>query len=276
MASVKWFTAAGLTASVKLSTWPEWGTVRFLNGTAAGDWSVGDTSTIIQHNDWIVCTETGTTNTARTRWCLNGSEVDLTWGDMFVEDTCFRTHYPDTAWVRITQRGVQVSQEDMQAYREADAKRRIREIIQSRQAPMIITRRKGLSESVDVREQRARETLRRIIGDSGYRNFLRTGFVTAKSKREGLTYQIFPGGTFTNVYQGGKQVERLCVVLKGNFPPTDSLIVRYLMIMNNPKQFRDLAVKHTTYRDQVRPLRVDDRRLADIYSDLKSGRRRAV
>lgn len=123
---------------------------------------------------------------------------------------------------------------------------RLREIIQQRQSPAVIGTRKFLTLVQDPRELRARETLRRVLGDEKFRRFIKNGFTTVRA-RSGLVYQIFPGHGITNVYRDGQKVERLCVVLRGDFPPTDSLIMRYLLILNDEQDFRSHAVKHTVY-----------------------------
>ena len=90
----------------------------------------------------------------------------------------------------------------------------------------------------DIREERARATLRRVLGEKRFEGFLRTGYVTVRAK-SGKCYQLFPANTQTCVYDKGQLVERLCVVLQGRFPPTDSLIMRrYLMILNSEREFR--------------------------------------
>lgn len=125
---------------------------------------------------------------------------------------------------------------------------RLREIIRSRQAPLIITSpRTPMPIATDVRETRARETLLRVLGEDKFKRFLKHGFVSVQAK-SGLVYQIFPGHGITNVYDAGEKVERLCVVLRGNFPPTDSLIMRYLLILNDERDFRSHAIKHTVYK----------------------------
>lgn len=123
---------------------------------------------------------------------------------------------------------------------------RLREIIQSRQSPLIVRARKVIGPTEDVRETRARETLRRVLGEDGFRAFVRNGFISVRA-RSGLRYQIFPGHGITNVYQDGEQVERLCVVLRGDFPPTDSIIMRYLLILNDEQDFRKHAVSHQVF-----------------------------
>jgi len=84
-------------------------------------------------------------------------------------------------------------------------------------------------------------------------------------------YQIFPGHGITCVYENGKMIERLCVVLRGDFPPTDSVIVRYLMALNNEDQLWGLAIKHgvSTYRPSANIRVADARPLTEIYADLQ-------
>lgn len=150
---------------------------------------------------------------------------------------------------------------------------RISEIIRNRVSPAVITRRKGVDHTDDIREMRARETLRRVVGDQKFFMFLKKGFITVPAK-SGLIYQISPGHGITNVWDSGKLVERLCVVLRGEFPPTDSLIMRYLMVLNNEDQFRSLAVKHTVLSEH-QPGHVEPKvnglqpSLVDLFRDLK-------
>jgi hypothetical protein len=117
----------------------------------------------------------------------------------------------------------------------------LQEIIRERHAPAAHFGRKPLALPADEREARARDTLRRVIGEQAYRCFLISGQVSVRSPRSGLTYVIRPGHGLTKVLDKGRFVETLCVVLPGNFPPTDSLITRYLMILNDERHFRSLA-----------------------------------
>lgn len=145
---------------------------------------------------------------------------------------------------------------------------RLRQIIRTRQAPAIIGTRKPLLMTKDVKEIRARETLYRVLGEEKFRSFMRNGFVSVRGK-SGKTYQIFPGHGFTKVYQGGQLVERLCVVLSGSFPPTDSLIMRFLLILNDENEFRQLANKHNVFTPAAIKLKqVDLRPLTEIYRGL--------
>lgn len=146
-------------------------------------------------------------------------------------------------------------------------KDRLRDIIRNRQAPYAITSRKHLQPPRDVREVRARETLRRVLGEQKFRSFLKNGFVSVKAK-SGLVYQIFPGHDMTKVYKNGQYTEKLCVVLRGQFPPTDSLIMRYLLILNDERDFRKHAISHSVYQPSE-PKPVDQRPLTEIFKELK-------
>lgn len=146
---------------------------------------------------------------------------------------------------------------------------RLREIIQSRQGPLIITSRQSIQPATDIREVRARQTLRRIIGDEEMRDYLKNGFVSVQAK-SGLVYQIYPSHGITKVYSQGQMTERLCVVLKGDFPPTDSLIMRYLLIVNDEQDFRRLAIRHQIMTPKPKAVaKPDQRSLTEIYSKLK-------
>lgn len=46
------------------------------------------------------------------------------------------------------------------------------------------------------------------------------------------------------MFKDGEMVEKLCVCLEGNFPPTDSLIMRYVLILSDEDEFRDKSIKH--------------------------------
>jgi hypothetical protein len=171
---------------------------------------------------------------------------------------------------------------------------RLREIIRSRTAPAVVTRgdgRPGLHPPADFRERRARETLEKIVGPAQYRRFLAHGFVTVRAA-SGWDYQVYPGTRFTRVFRGGVPEPSLCVVLNGEFPPTDSLIVRVLMLLDDEGGFRRLAVAHAVPDRRLsssgRPARpvqpgqptrtnppaVGPRPLGEVYDSLRGSPRR--
>jgi len=120
----------------------------------------------------------------------------------------------------------------------------IRDALRRQWAPTIISSRTYIRTPEDEREDRARRTLRRIVGEKQFLMFLKNGFVTAHNKKSGYTYQIFHRGHLTHVYKNGKCVERLCVYLKGNFPATDFVITMYLMALNNDDRIWEIGIKH--------------------------------
>ena len=145
---------------------------------------------------------------------------------------------------------------------------KILEIMRLRQSPVLLTNRMALRPAADIREICARQTLAKVLTQQDFRGFLRNGFVSARA-RSGRVYQIFPGHDVTKVYLNGECVERLCVVLKGNFPATDSLIMRYLLILNDEEGFRKLAIRHQVIRPNQNVQTVDSRSLPEIYRKLK-------
>jgi hypothetical protein len=147
---------------------------------------------------------------------------------------------------------------------------RFRQILQSRQAPLIITSRTPVRAAAEEREIRARQTLRRMLGDDGFQRFLRNGFISVQA-RSGKVYQIYPGHGMTVVYLNGKPIEKLCVVLDGNFTPTDHLITRYVMILHDENHFRASAnVFAAPLRRATAVKQLDTRSLSRIFHDIKA------
>lgn len=145
----------------------------------------------------------------------------------------------------------------------------LKDLIRKRIAPRIYTHATPLGFTKDLREIRARETLHRVLGEEKYKAFLRKGFISVMAK-SGLVYQIFPGHGITKVYNRGVMIDRYCVVLQGNFPPTDSIIMRYLLLLNNEEQFKSFAVKHgTEYHPSDIEIPQDNRSLLEIFKEYK-------
>lgn len=152
---------------------------------------------------------------------------------------------------------------------ERDPETKLREMIRARQAPILLGTRKPAPQRIDERERRARDTLRRLIGEAQYRRFLSHGFITARGK-SGNVYQIFPGPGMTRVYApDGRPIEKLCVILRGNFPPTDELITRFLLILNDEEHFRSLANVSSHHPAKPAIKRPDLRSLPDIFASYK-------
>ena len=141
----------------------------------------------------------------------------------------------------------------------------IREMIHARMGPAIHATRKGVGHALTPAEAKARETLAIVVGPREFRRFLSHGFVSVRSPVSGRVYSIYSGNALTKVYENGKLIERLCVHLEVQFPPTDSVIVRYLMVLNNEGQLWKLANKHGPARHRLSiPASPDHRSLVDI------------
>jgi hypothetical protein len=145
---------------------------------------------------------------------------------------------------------------------------RLRAVVRRRHAGAAAGARRALPRPADVREERARETLRRYVGEDRYRRFVRSGFVTVRA-RSGRVYQLYPGYQLTRVWERGRCVERLCVVLAGWFPPTDLLLMRFLLLLNDEREFCRLANRSPAGPADPRA-GVDERPLTAIYEELKA------
>lgn len=206
-----------------------------------------------------------------------GTTTGGDWGPMgyFVADSnCTSTEWEfndyGTATVVKVYRGAYDVQSGWIKSAQPSAAALIKKIIADRCAPNFIRNRHALDNAPDIREIRARQTLHRVIGDEKFRNFIRNGFITVRGK-SGKSYQIFPGHGITSVWFCGKMVERLCVILRGDFPPTDSLIMRYLLILNNEQEFRAKAnISSPTQLYKSLPKEPDKRTLAEIFSSMKN------
>ena len=149
-----------------------------------------------------------------------------------------------------------------------NAVERLREMIQKRIAPAAIIHRSVLSRTTDVREIRARQTLRRLIGDIAFQKYACRGFITFKGESD-RTYQIFPGHGKVVVWQKGKRVEQLCVVLTGDFPPTDSVIMRLLLIQESEERFKKFANVSVAYAPSLSREEIHEVPLTEIFANLK-------
>lgn len=164
--------------------------------------------------------------------------------------------------------------------RPASPSRRLREIMASRAGPEIIIigqnafqagQRKELPAPKNDAEVRARQTLKRIIGEKQFRAYLKKGFVIAQGK-SGLIYQIFPNHSITNVFERGTMKERICIYLRGGYCPTDHVIMRYVMALHDEEEFRAKANTWSAFarKQRVQPAKKDNRSLTEIYAELKS------
>lgn len=196
------------------------------------------------------------------------ANCDITWtaANSSTSDVKF-FNCTDSGWMTYSCSGWKFSN------RKLDPLERLKDIMQKRHAPgiIIVDSKRPMSSDVDIREQRARETLARLVGQERYFKFLKSGFVSAHNRRSGKIYQIFPGNGITKVFQNGNLVARLCVVFNKDFPPTDSIIMRYLLALNDEQKLWDLAIKHSIegYNKKSTLVQADIRPLTDILKELK-------
>ena len=266
-------TAGGLWSPRGLGTTAGWAT--YTTGAATSDWgqlTVGELTATMAR---IRATLGATANTSTTAnpWSVNATRPYTFEPEEWSWESTAAGYTEMRMTVRYSDGWALASGDVSKPKTPAD---RLREMIRDRMAPAVGGRardpnvnpvRPGLRPTDDFRELRARETLAKIIGEDKFRRFVRDGFVTCRAK-SGKTYQIFPGGGFTRVYQDGQELPRLCVVLRGKFPPTDSVIVRYLLLLNDEARFLSLAVNQGIAPRHA-PAEVDGRSLSEIYQDLK-------
>lgn len=203
-----------------------------------------------------------TVNSSTSNFCWTGGAVD--YGTSTSSATSYVIRFNDSTvpvifdstdyWVNLAPRS------------PSDA---LRDIIKSRCAPRVLTS-KGVAKPQDVREMRARQTLRRILGDAEFRRFLKKGFISVKAK-SGLVYQLFPGYRMAKVYKDGQLIESICIQLPSDFPPTDTLIMRYFMVLHNEEEFRKIGNICAAYGGSFSPYLEPERpqSLTEIFRNLK-------
>ena len=90
-------------------------------------------------------------------------------------------------------------------------------------------------------EARARHLLQRLIGFQRYARYIRDGFISHRGA-SGRVYQIFPGDSHMRVWFKGQRVEDLCLCIEDHsLPPTDSVVMRLLMLEHSEIEFREKA-----------------------------------
>lgn len=91
-------------------------------------------------------------------------------------------------------------------------------------------------------EKTALETLRDMITEQEYRNYLRYGFITVKGK-SGRLYQISRTKSHTIVWENGKVIEEVCIRIKEGtvIPETDNVIAFKVMIETDENLFKSLG-----------------------------------
>ena len=207
-----------------------WGWCNLVDGTTAGSswrmWQPVATQTqTMGINPWGINPYWQTSTASNTNW------VAVDWGtsignDLLAAAQLWYRNYATGNWTAIPPKS---------------PTERLREIIRARQAPLYLpSHRKLLLPTDDARELRARATFRRIVGEHNWRSYCARGYVSVQGA-SGKVYQIFAGHDVTRVYDQGRLIERLCIVLRGDYPPTDSILMRYVMVLSDEAGFRKQA-----------------------------------
>lgn len=218
-------------------------------------------------NYWFTDNTATTAITPYSSWTTSTNDT-CTWHQGQITDCTITNTFTDNWWGCWTSGASELSSYYTSLKR--DPNQQMRDILSSRRSPAVFVRGKAPSQECDHREIRARQTLRSVVGETEFRRFLKFGFVCVRNRKSFRMYQIYGGHShFTNVYENGKMINRLCVYLAGDFPPTDQLIIRCLMAINDEDRFWNLANKHAPTRVTRPSLPVHDQPLPEVYKQLK-------
>jgi hypothetical protein len=120
-----------------------------------------------------------------------------------------------------------------------DLRSKIRSVIKSN---LCIINKAGRSSPISFNvtgpERTALETLREMLPEEQFRQYLRYGFIIVRGS-SGRQYQIFRDNRHTMVYKEGKIVEEICIRIKdNNIPPTDNVVAFKSIIEASEDIFR--------------------------------------
>jgi len=145
--------------------------------------------------------------------------------------------YVNVQWDHTGNVNVQINSLSAEEIKRLEIKERFKRNL----APDILIRRFSVGKAKKPSESRAREALLQLIGPDRFRRYLKNGFASIRGK-SGRIYQIFPGHKMTKVWEKGQHIEDLCVVMvDSSLPPSDSVIMRMLMILDSEEAFRQVA-----------------------------------
>jgi hypothetical protein len=99
-------------------------------------------------------------------------------------------------------------------------------------------------------ENKARKKLKEIVTKEEYKSYKNNNYIDVLINNK--IYRLHPGDKMTGVYKKDKLQHKLCIIFKDKrIPPTDSLIMRYLLLKCSPRSFFARANKVKTFADQV-------------------------
>jgi hypothetical protein len=120
----------------------------------------------------------------------------------------------------------------------ATPKRYIHDIVKANLCILNKSRAYPVPSNIDPAEKVALETLREMITEEQFRQYLRYGFIVVSGK-SGRKYQVYRNRAHTNVYVDGKKTEEICVRIKDRaIPLTDNIIAFKAMIEIDEDMFR--------------------------------------
>jgi hypothetical protein len=127
---------------------------------------------------------------------------------------------------------------DNEGHSAYDLKGMIQNTIKANLCIHMKSRAEPLPLGIQESEQTALETLREMVSEQEFRNYLRYGFLLVNGK-SGRVYQIFRHKQHTKVWDRGVLVEEVCVRINWrDIPPTDNVIAFKVMVETSEELFR--------------------------------------
>ena len=114
------------------------------------------------------------------------------------------------------------------------------------------SRASPLPKNTQESERIALETLREMISEQEFRNYLKYGFILVKGQ-SGRIYQISQHNQHTKVWDRGVLVEEVCVRINRQIgvPPTDNVIAFKVMIETSEELFKSRGNVYNTSKKKV-------------------------
>lgn len=102
--------------------------------------------------------------------------------------------------------------------------------------------------NVSENEQIALDTLREMITEKEFRQYLKYGFISVQGNSKNI-YQIFRNEHHIKVWKNGKLIEEICICLTDfKIPLTDKIIAFKIMIESDEKEFHKFGNVYPMYK----------------------------
>jgi hypothetical protein len=198
--------------------------------------NIASTEAIYSLSSWNTATMLNRYNYIGTDFGSDNFSVGVKWG------VNYRCEYSNTP-LTVDNNGLyQYIYNDNSPYAFFDATAQKRNRIKSKLTIIIKSRAQELC-TIPDNEWVAMQTLREMITEADYRKYIKDGFITIRGQ-SGKIYQIFRNKSHTKVYFKGELIEEICVRLKSNAPPTDSVIAFKTMIEVDEESFAVLGNRY--------------------------------